>query len=165
MASSALGSIVAAERRNSEPSLNAFMRMTSGKPYVAEWQLPMVAHIDLAGVVIERGRAVDLIVSGQTDPEWDLSPLLDFPERLALEMMDAISRACVASSSPGRRRARQHARYRRVTLVAGGAGGPIKERGEDDTASAGRVNRWGAEPSRHQARSANVNGVGYQCWR
>jgi nucleotide-binding universal stress UspA family protein len=85
MASAALGSIVAAERSNSEAIAAVFQRMTTGKPYVAEWQLQKVPHVDLASVVMERGRAVDLIVAGQTDPDWDLSPLMDFPERLALE--------------------------------------------------------------------------------
>jgi nucleotide-binding universal stress UspA family protein len=85
MTSSALGSIVAAERRNSEVIADTFKRITSGKPYVAEWQLQKVPHVDLADVVMERGRVADLIVAGQTDPEWDLSPLMDFPERLALE--------------------------------------------------------------------------------
>lgn len=42
-------------------------------------------HVDLAPLVMEHGRAADLIIAGQTDPDWDLSPLLDFPERLALE--------------------------------------------------------------------------------
>jgi nucleotide-binding universal stress UspA family protein len=85
MASSALGSIVAAERRNSEALAEVFQRVTTAKPYVAEWRLQKVPHVDLAGVVMEHGRAVDLIVAGQTDPDWDLSPLMDFPERLALE--------------------------------------------------------------------------------
>jgi nucleotide-binding universal stress UspA family protein len=85
MASSALGSIVAAERMNREAIADAFKRMTGGKSYVADWQLQKVPHVDLASVVMERGRAVDLIVAGQTDPDWDLSPLMDFPERLALE--------------------------------------------------------------------------------
>jgi nucleotide-binding universal stress UspA family protein len=85
MASSALGPIAGAERRNSEAIADTFKRSTSGKPYVAEWQLQRVAHVDLASVVMEQGRAADLIVAGQTDPEWDLSPLMDFPERLALE--------------------------------------------------------------------------------
>jgi nucleotide-binding universal stress UspA family protein len=34
---------------------------------------------------MEQGRAADLIIAGQTDPDWDASRLLDFPERLALE--------------------------------------------------------------------------------
>ncbi|NJO31870.1 MAG: universal stress protein [Rhodospirillales bacterium] len=85
MASSALGSIVAAERRNSEAIAEVFQRMTTGKPYVAEWRLQKAPHVELASVVMEHGRAVDLIVAGQTDPDWDLSPMMDFPERLALE--------------------------------------------------------------------------------
>src|SRR5262245_3461256 len=85
MAASSLGSIVAAERRNSEAIAETFKRMTTGKPYVAEWQLQKVSHLDLAGVVMARGRAADLIVAGQTDPDWDLSPVMDFPEHLALE--------------------------------------------------------------------------------
>ena len=85
MASSALGSIVAAERRNSEAIAETFKRMTTGQPYVAEWQLQKVSHLNLAAVVMERGRAANLIVAGQTDPEWDLSPVMDFPEHLALE--------------------------------------------------------------------------------
>jgi nucleotide-binding universal stress UspA family protein len=85
MASRALGSIVGAERKNSEAIADTFTRMTSNKPFVAEWKLQKVPHVDLAPVVMEHGRAADLIVAAQTDPDWDVSPLLDFPERLALE--------------------------------------------------------------------------------
>lgn len=85
MASTALGSIVGAERKNSEAIAEIFKRMTTSKEFVAEWQLQKVPHVDLAPLVLECGRAADLIVVGQTDPDWDLSPLLDFPERLALE--------------------------------------------------------------------------------
>ncbi|NJO32327.1 MAG: universal stress protein [Rhodospirillales bacterium] len=85
LASTALGSIVAADRKNSEAIAETFKRMTTNKEFVAEWQLQKVPHVDLASLVMERGRAADLLVAGQTDPDWDLSPLLDFPERLALE--------------------------------------------------------------------------------
>jgi nucleotide-binding universal stress UspA family protein len=85
MASSVLGPIVAAERKNSELIADAFQRLTEKRQFVAEWQFQKVPHVDLASLVMERGRAADLIVAGQTDPEWELSPLLDFPERLALE--------------------------------------------------------------------------------
>jgi nucleotide-binding universal stress UspA family protein len=85
MASTALGPIVGAERKNSEAIAEIFKRMTTNKEFVAEWQLQKVPHVDLAPLVLECGRAADLIVVGQTDPDWDLSPLLDFPERLALE--------------------------------------------------------------------------------
>ena len=85
MASRALGSIAAAERKNSDAIADTFKRMTSNKQFVAEWKLRKVPHVDLASVVMEHGRAADVIVAAQTDPDWDLSPLLDFPERLALE--------------------------------------------------------------------------------
>lgn len=35
--------------------------------------------------VIEHGRAADLIVASQSDPDWEMSGLFDAPERLALE--------------------------------------------------------------------------------
>lgn len=84
-ASGVVGAITAAERAQSEAIAETFARMTNKRPFTAEWQLLKVPHVDLASVVIERGRTVDLIVAGQTDPDWDLSPLLDFPEHLALE--------------------------------------------------------------------------------
>ncbi len=59
--------------------------MTAKATFVPEWHLLKVPHVDLAPVVMGHGRAADLIIAGQTDPDWDLSPLLDFPERLALE--------------------------------------------------------------------------------
>ncbi len=84
-ASKVLGSVVAAERKASEAIAATFSRMTANRPFVAEWRALKLPHVDLASVVMEHGRSADLIVAGQTDPDWDLSPLLDFPERLALE--------------------------------------------------------------------------------
>src|SRR5215813_8706047 len=84
-ASSLLGSVVAQERKQSEDIAATFARMTANAAFVPEWHLLKVPHVDLASVVMEHGRAADLIIAGQTDPDWDLSPLLDFPERLALE--------------------------------------------------------------------------------
>src|SRR3990172_12463863 len=83
--SSVLGGVAAGEHQHSDEIATIFQRMTANKPFVPDWQVLKVAHVDLAPVVMERGRAADLIVAGQTDPDWDLSPLLDFPERLALE--------------------------------------------------------------------------------
>ena len=80
-----LGSVVAAERKEAELIAAAFAAATANQPFVAEWRSLKVPHVDLAGVVMDHGRAADLIVAGQTDPDWDLSPLMDFPERLALE--------------------------------------------------------------------------------
>ena len=84
-AASVLGSIVAQERKQGEEIAATFSRMTANGAFVPEWHLLKVPHFDLASVVMEHGRAADLIIAGQTDPDWDASPLLDFPERLALE--------------------------------------------------------------------------------
>jgi nucleotide-binding universal stress UspA family protein len=84
-ASSLLGSVVAQEHKQSEDIATTFARMTANAAFVPEWHLLKVPNVDLASVVMEHGRAADLIIAGQTDPDWDLSPLLDFPERLALE--------------------------------------------------------------------------------
>ncbi len=83
--SSVLAGVAAGEHQRSDEIAAIFQRMTASKPFVPDWQVVKVPHADLAPVVMERGRAADLIVAGQTDPDWDLSPLLDFPERLALE--------------------------------------------------------------------------------
>ena len=80
-----LGSIMATERKDAEQIAAVFAQATANQPFVAEWRCLKVPHVDLAGVVMEHGRSADLIIAGQTDPDWDLSPLIDFPERLALE--------------------------------------------------------------------------------
>lgn len=80
-----LASVVATEHENSEELAAIFAQMTEKRAFVAEWQALKVPHLNLANAVMERGRTVDLIVAGQSDPSWDLSPLLDFPELLALE--------------------------------------------------------------------------------
>ncbi len=84
-AARALGAALSFDRKESEEIAAIFQRMTADQPFVSEWRSLKVPHVDLAAVVLDHGRAADLIVAGQTDPDWDLSPLLDFPERLALE--------------------------------------------------------------------------------
>jgi nucleotide-binding universal stress UspA family protein len=84
-AATVLGSVVAQERKQGEEIAATFARMTAKGTFVSEWQSLKVPHVDLASVVMPYGRAADLIIAGQTDPDWDLSPLLDFPERLTLE--------------------------------------------------------------------------------
>ncbi len=83
--SSVLGGLAAGEHKHSDEIAAIFSRMTANRSFVPEWRVVKVPHVDLAAVVMDWGRAADLIVAGQTDPDWDLSPLLDFPERLALE--------------------------------------------------------------------------------
>jgi hypothetical protein len=52
MASAALGSILAAERTNSDAIADTSQRLTRNKQFVAEWQLQKVPHLDLARVVM-----------------------------------------------------------------------------------------------------------------
>lgn len=80
-----VGSIVGAARQESEQIHAIFERMTANQPFVAEWQEIKAMGSDLAELVMERGRAADLIIASQADPDWDLTPILDFPERLAIE--------------------------------------------------------------------------------
>lgn len=64
-----------------------FEKATRGRPLVAEWRVvePPHDHPGPAETVVEHARVMDLVVAAQADEEWDLSLLLDFPERIALE--------------------------------------------------------------------------------
>jgi len=84
-AASGPGPAAVEERANGEAIAALFTRMTATGGCAAEWQRLKVPLGDLVAVVLEQGRTADLIVAGQADPDWDLSPVLDFPERLALE--------------------------------------------------------------------------------
>jgi nucleotide-binding universal stress UspA family protein len=84
-AASGPGPAAAEERANGEAIAALFTRMTATGGCAAEWQRLKVPLGDLVAVVLEQGRTADLIVAGQADPDWDLSAVLDFPERLALE--------------------------------------------------------------------------------
>jgi nucleotide-binding universal stress UspA family protein len=113
-----LGQVMARERKDAEEIAAAFAAATANQSFVPEWQSLKVPHVDLAGVVMDHGRSADLIVAGQTDPDWDLSPLMDFPERLALESgrpvlvvpyagrFGEIGRNVVVAWKPGRESAR-----------------------------------------------------------
>lgn len=176
MASAALGSIVAAGRRNSEAIAETFKRMTTNKEFVAEWQLHKVPHVDLAPLVLERGHAADLIVVGQTDPDWDLSPLMDFPERLALESgrpvlvipyagrFSRIGRRVVVAWKAGRESAR--AAFDALPLLQGAESVhilEIKERADaestlgPDTSIAAALARHGIKPVVHTSVASNIS--------
>jgi nucleotide-binding universal stress UspA family protein len=79
------GSVAADERKETTEIAATFARMMANQPFVAEWRSLKVPHVDLPPVVLDHARSADLIIAGQTDPDWDQSPLMDFPERLALE--------------------------------------------------------------------------------
>ena len=63
----------------------AFDEATREAPFVAEWVQVRGFGGDLVGAVLDQARVADLIIAGQRDPDWELGPVLDFPERLALE--------------------------------------------------------------------------------
>jgi nucleotide-binding universal stress UspA family protein len=62
-----------------------FETMTRNQPLVAEWRDVTAERTDPCEVVLEHGRAADLIVAGQKGGDGDFSRILDFPERLAVE--------------------------------------------------------------------------------
>lgn len=75
---------VAEERGTTEKLKATFDRMTANQAVVAEWRAVEVLSGDLAEIVVRHGRAADLVVASQSDPDWDFAPVLDFPERIAL---------------------------------------------------------------------------------
>jgi nucleotide-binding universal stress UspA family protein len=79
-----LGALVAAERKAAEEVKATFERMTKDQPVVPEWRLVRSPHADLAAEVVQHARYCDLVVAGQADPQWDMSAVLDFPDRLAI---------------------------------------------------------------------------------
>lgn len=82
---SILSSLAHQAKEEAERIHRAFEEACRGQPIVPEWRTVKAAHADLGAVVMDHARAADLVIASQTDPDWDLSPVLDFPERLALE--------------------------------------------------------------------------------
>ncbi len=173
-----LGSVVAAERQETEEIAATFARMTANQPFVAEWRAVKVPHVDLAPIVMDHGRAADLIIAGQTDPEWEFSPLLDFPERLALESgrpvlvvpyighYPEIGRNIVIAWKPGREAAR--ATFDALPLLLGAEKVhilEIMERGDErpalapDTSIAAALARHGIKASVYTSAPRDI-GVG-----
>ena len=76
--------VAAAQRKETEEIAGIFSRMTAGRPFAAEWRAEKGPHVDPTSVVMDHSRAADLIVAGQTDPDWGASPLVDVAEHLAL---------------------------------------------------------------------------------
>jgi nucleotide-binding universal stress UspA family protein len=174
--SQVLGSVAASERKDTEQIAAIFARMTAKQQFVAEWRALKVPHVDLAGVVMDHGRAADLIIAGQTDPDWDLSPLLDFPERLALESgrpvlvvpyvgrYPTIGRNIVIAWKPGRESAR--AVFDSLPLLEAAENVQIleiKARGEErtglapDTSIAAALGRHGIKPTVRSTVAADIS--------
>jgi nucleotide-binding universal stress UspA family protein len=77
--------IVAADRARTTQLRTIFDTASANRAFVAEWREVRPTTPDLAAAVLDHARASDLLVAGQSDPDWDLSGLYDFPERLVLE--------------------------------------------------------------------------------
>jgi nucleotide-binding universal stress UspA family protein len=76
--------VAAAQQKETEEIAAIFSRMTENRSFVAEWRAEKGPRVDPTGMVIDHGRSADLIVAGQTDPDWESSPLQDVAEHLAL---------------------------------------------------------------------------------
>lgn len=77
--------IVAADEARTAQAKAIFETTAANRAFVAEWRALKLTNTDLPGAVLEHARASDLIVASQADPEWELSGMFDFPERLVME--------------------------------------------------------------------------------
>lgn len=78
------GRIRGAIQREAEALEAIFKEMTGKQPFVSEWRSITSEHRDPAATVLEHAYGADLVVVSQADPNWQLSDILDFPERVAL---------------------------------------------------------------------------------
>ena len=77
---------IKAQIREETNEINAvFKEATTSRPAAAEWRCITSERRDAAHVVLDQARAADLVIASQSDPGWELSDVLDFPERLAIE--------------------------------------------------------------------------------
>lgn len=76
---------IAAFRKEAQRVHAAFEEACQGHQIVAEWRLGEPRQQGVAEVVLDQGRAADIIIASQRDPGFDFSTLLDVPERLAIE--------------------------------------------------------------------------------
>ena len=81
-----VGRIQEYERKLTDQVTTKFEAMTRGQPFVAELRLLRVQHADdLAALVLQHSRGCDLNIASQREGLWEMSRILDFPERLVME--------------------------------------------------------------------------------
>jgi nucleotide-binding universal stress UspA family protein len=85
MSAAEADAIAAAERQRVREIQAKFEAMSANRAFVGEWREVRVHDADLPSAVLDHARASDLIIASQSDPDWDVSGLFDFPERLVLE--------------------------------------------------------------------------------
>jgi nucleotide-binding universal stress UspA family protein len=72
--------------RQENPAMrSAFEAATHGRAIVSEWRDDVADAQGVAPRVLHYARAVDLVVAGQTDPQWAGTLWLDVADRLAME--------------------------------------------------------------------------------
>jgi nucleotide-binding universal stress UspA family protein len=76
--------VAAAQQKETEEIAAVFARMTAGRSFVAEWRAEKGPRVDPTSAVLEHCRTADLVITGQTDPDWEATPLVDIAEHLAL---------------------------------------------------------------------------------
>jgi len=82
--SEVLGQIKRAVAEDIDRTHKAFNAATANQPVVCEWRAITSQRRDACDIVLEHARSADLVIASQADPEWDLTGVLDFPDRLAL---------------------------------------------------------------------------------
>lgn len=78
-------SIQARIQQDADKIKACFEDATKLHTFASEWRCILSERRDPVEVVVDQGHSCDLIIASQSDPDWDLSLILDFPERLALE--------------------------------------------------------------------------------
>jgi nucleotide-binding universal stress UspA family protein len=76
--------VAAAQQKETDEIAATFARMTAGRQLVAEWRAEKGPRVDPTSIVLEHCRTADLVVTGQSDPDWEATPLTDIAEHLAL---------------------------------------------------------------------------------
>ncbi len=74
-----------AESREAVAIEATFRELTAPVQDRATWLCERACSPDLAEHVMQHGRCADLIVASAADADWEMAPVLDFPERLAME--------------------------------------------------------------------------------
>lgn len=74
-----------AYRKDMDKLKAKFEATVAGQQLSSEWRQADANFGSVAGTLIEHGRAADLIIVSQRDPEWGSSSLLEDPERLAMD--------------------------------------------------------------------------------
>lgn len=77
--------IIAADEARTADVRTIFETVAANRAFVADWRELKLTNVDLPGAVLDHARASDLIVASQSDPDWELSGMFDFPERLVME--------------------------------------------------------------------------------